>query len=881
MEYAEREGKYENSYSSIDSYTNEQEIFKGRWAVTESSPSKIYYNINQKSFFYRVKAGDDLEKIAKLIGLSSKEELLHYSNDFKEGIRDLEDGEAIQLKEIIFDKLAEGLFEEDYYLHGNKTLEYVYLKEEKRIKKVILSDKYVPPILAPTSAEQGSVHHQLLDGKYYYSVKDGEGIESVLKNLYLSLSDIDFFIENSNLTGFTAVSSEIIDQYGQERFLQKGEALELRKAIIDRLPSVLKIPRLHGDKLLDKSEEGVLALKETADVIGKKSLHFEKENSQKKEVAKFASDKGDKVNYDYEEVNQEFLKVIQDNNEKTGDFAINFTQAIGYERVVYVYVKFGGGFGMAVNDGRKFQVGSNIHIGGEFGVDAKIFKSGVEFIYQIDSIDSYNSLEEYLSNLHWRVMQLLHENKLISQNTLHRFHAINKNHLEKGFTEITAKSQNLSASMEAGALSLELGGSQTTYERHKNDDNDHEKVSEAEYAKKVGLSPEKLKKHRERAFNHQKSNNIEVEKDREVEQFIEVELEGFGKLKITRQVVDNNPNSDNNGNYLNLCFDLDKAHSEAFFLSMMADAVFSKDGLIEATKLAGELSKGTKGDAEVAKKACEYLRIELESMLHKAFKDSSTETKQAHIKGQIEWNFVKESGSYKQQYRRINSVIEAKEGVELKTPSGAVSKTQISAKGKLSHKEKWASDTLSYVSTVYNACMGEAESDAEKEIMQRAYTDNLAPQYWERRKSDPTYAKAGDKKGWGEMRADHDPELQKICENFFMPLLNYEAVRKKRWTEIPNWSSLPLMTVKPKFMETYFGEKPEQVFGASESDDLKLSGKWLWGYYKQISDKREQFSSSNAKDPNFMNSFEEHILFNLYIDREEYAFEYWNTPLTK
>ena len=93
---------------------------------------------------------------------------------------------------------------------------------------------------------------------------------------------------------------------------------------------------------------------------------------------------------------------------------------------------------------------------------------------------------------------------------------------------------------------------------------------------------------------------------------------------------------------------------------------------------------------------------------------------------------------------------------------------------------------------------------------------------------------------------------------------------------------MKLMTVKPKFMETHFGKTPQDVFNISKKDpDIHKSGLWLQDFYAEdLEEGTLAFSNSNLTE-DFLQKFEEHILFNLYIDREEYAFEYWNTPLTK
>ncbi|MCG8476055.1 MAG: hypothetical protein MI784_11355 [Cytophagales bacterium] len=85
-----------------------------------------------------------------------------------------------------------------------------------------------------------------------------------------------------------------------------------------------------------------------------------------------------------------------------------------------------------------------------------------------------------------------------------------------------------------------------------------------------------------------------------------------------------------------------------------------------------------------------------------------------------------------------------------------------------------------------------------------------------------SYHQIPDKFGWNTMRKKHKDELKILAYNFFAPI--FKARQAKSWEEVP------LLTIKPEFMQEFFGDQPLDIFGMEIKDNkpfLKEAGKWL------------------------------------------------------
>ncbi|BDD13104.1 hypothetical protein FUAX_55360 (plasmid) [Fulvitalea axinellae] len=186
--------------------------------------------------------------------------------------------------------------------------------------------------------------------------------------------------------------------------------------------------------------------------------------------------------------------------------------------------------------------------------------------------------------------------------------------------------------------------------------------------------------------------------------------------------------------------------------------------------------------------------------------------------------------------------------------------------------ETWGTDTLTYVSTIYNACMSESETDLEHEIKLRAYSENLAPEYWQSRMKNGNNHQIPDRIGWNAIRNRHKDELKQIAYNFFASI--FQAQNAESWEEVE-------LMVSPKFMQEFFADNPSMIFKKDNrknksEEGLKASGKWLKQFVEELILNDTTFSKSIVEDK-FISAFEKYVLFNLYIKREEYGFEYLNT----
>ncbi|QCK16249.1 LysM peptidoglycan-binding domain-containing protein [Mangrovivirga cuniculi] len=179
-------------------------------------------------------------------------------------------------------------------------------------------------------------------------------------------------------------------------------------------------------------------------------------------------------------------------------------------------------------------------------------------------------------------------------------------------------------------------------------------------------------------------------------------------------------------------------------------------------------------------------------------------------------------------------------------------------------------DTLSYVSTVYNAFMGMADSLDEKEKREKAYDKaqkarmtsgavgkqrerEIIDAYWksyeERRNPKKDTPFTNEK--WEIYKGKHGEKLKELFANFLDPIVKHR--------NDTNWNHVNLMTISREDAGRFLGRGPNEA----------VSQKYLYMEDADIKDP-ESFVDTN------LYLFEEFVLFNLYKDNRKHEWDYFN-----
>ncbi|BDD06350.1 hypothetical protein [Aureibacter tunicatorum] len=790
-------------------------------------------------------------------------------------------------------------------------------KEDRRAAwegPVVKESGFVEPRKAPPLVADGTIYLSKQDRAFFFKAVSGQGIYGQMDRL--GISDIDSFIAATSYQGYDSETGKITDGYAQTRYIYKGEAISLSREFVDSKPIIQQFPYLDGPFVQPKAYTPGTGVEEHIKLneeILRRQRAENKANALLSNQNNVTEEEDEKLRYDYQEVNRLVTKHLVDNNERTGSFDIQITLDLGFSKVLYLFLKLGAGAGLAVGDARGFSSYTKMFIGAEGGVDAGVFKTGVEYTHEWKSSDSYNSLDQYLSFLHYKVWDTLYSMDLADESEVEKFRNSNAEHLDKGYVKNNVQTDNLSFHIGFDAeeygkatgmnssvpdITFSAGSSESTYTREKSDEADRHKLDDNDLVRHLDMSFSELDEHQEKVGKYKKVNSIDRSKDIETDTWVKLAIGGLGELALSYQTVGNNSNNDNNGEYINLSFSLDSKYATYGFVSLFVKSIFVDPEMVSSIgQFAAGLNHFTGGGKIVAgqiatvlgnivKKVFPSFQNGLVSFLKKLKASEALSTNSSSsLDVNAEWNFVNDGG-YKLQYARLNSGFETSEEAQIQHPTGLTGKVGLEVGGQMSEGEYWATDTLTYVSTIYNACMGESESDEEKEMKVLAYDANLPEKYWEARIKGRDYHKIADGVGWNSMRAKHMGELKTLCFNFFDPIFDPKNRNAKSWTDID------LVTVNNDFMVQFFAREPNLIFKKdlleSDKSQIKKSGMWLRKYFQNLlvpyskglikseAEVNDTQKVAIGSDPILISDFEKHVLFNLYIKREEYSFEYWN-----
>ncbi|BDD07071.1 LysM peptidoglycan-binding domain-containing protein [Aureibacter tunicatorum] len=712
--------------------------------------------------------------------------------------------------------------------------------EDKSHQFNLLSDGTAPNF---SEFEQGEfiINQNDANAASYYVVKDGDTPHGLASKYGMSFSQM----VRLNEPHWKAIHKDgrISFAGGKTRYLKPGEGIRVSRSAVMQAPYYYHLMEGRAFKM------------------GKKKIeHFDgawefDENSFDPDV--------------FENIVMTTFGKEHSLNKDSG--SLSFKIYLRGEIVVAFYFEIGvkAEASVAVGDDRSFEVKKSIKLYLKEGVDLGVFSGEAEQkLKGIGGTDVYESVKQFVVEMNHNVYVMYLQNGAYSSDMISYWDdEENRDILYKEHQKLSkTPPTKLGASKKEGSLV-------------------NHSYSSVEGKKYVGDRSEENKSDRSEDFYKKNGSSA---------QLINAQLYDSNLLSIEYSKVKHDSNSDNDGDYITATLTLSKNSlktlysdikggaeqlKEGSFWSSKAKGIVNNSGLLDLIKTISKALPDKNGGRDL-RKSIVQIRDENKGkskalkILGKTFRTSSDSDWDVGI--EIVSHFVNDGG-YKLQFTNVNGFGEFSFGVSAQASYAKIVTLKAGFEAEVGLEqmiyESPGTDTLTYISTIYNALKYRSDKMDERQERERIMSEAqcFRNEKWQAYQASIEGKSITQQEQDKRMSAFEDEELKYIQDHYW---IDYETDESPAWQAYRERYNTALNEMARKFFTPIFTAKDKSTWDGI--DLMTVDGDFMRKYAEHESPQEmiNTMGSIDLKDANFSN-LESFVLIHLYKKHQKYAYDYY------